>query len=88
MHDLAAQEHVLHDVELVDECEVLVDAVDPEFARVIDGAQLGLGALDEEPALIGLLEAGEDLDQRRLAGAVVPQQPEHLALAQTQVDVA
>ena len=42
LDDLAAQEHVLHHVELVDQREVLVDAVDPERARVVDRAQLGL----------------------------------------------
>jgi hypothetical protein len=33
-------------------------------------------------------ESADDLDQRRLARAVVAEQPEDLALAQVQVDVA
>ena len=36
----------------------------------------------------GWWKPGEDLDERRLAGAVVADQPEHLALAQVQADVA
>ncbi len=33
------------------------------------------------------MKAAEDLDQRRLAGTVVAEQPEHLSLAQVDVDV-
>ncbi len=36
----------------------------------------------------GFWKPDRDLDQRRLAGAVVAEQPKHLALAQVQVDVA
>ena len=39
-------------------------------------------------ARVGVVVAREDLDERRLAGAVVADQPEHLALAQVQADVA
>src|SRR3954471_12145379 len=53
MDPLAAQEHVLHDVEVVDEREVLVDAVDAERARVVDRAQLDLLALDDQPPFVG-----------------------------------
>ena len=42
----------------------------------------------EHLALVGLLEPADDLHQRRLARAVVAEQPEDLALAQVQVDVA
>src|ERR671933_53556 len=45
-------------------------------------------AAQEHPALGRLLEAADDLHQRRLAGAVVPQQAEDFALVQAQVDVA
>ena len=41
----------------------------------------------EDAAGVGLVEAAEDLDQGRLAGAVVADQPEHLAPVQVQVDV-
>ena len=37
---------------------------------------------------VGPVVAREDLHERRLAGAVVADQPEHLALAQVQADVA
>ena len=45
-------------------------------------------AVEPDLAAVGLLDAGEHLDQRRLAGAVVAEQREHLALAQRQRDVA
>jgi hypothetical protein len=85
---IALEEHVVVDRQLVDEREVLVDAVDPERPRVVDRAQLDLLALDDEAALVGLLEARDRLDERGLARAVVAEQAEDLALAQVQVDVA
>ena len=54
---LALEEHVLVDGELVDQREVLVDAVDPQRARVVDRAQLGLLAVDDQASGVGLLEA-------------------------------
>ena len=85
---LAAQEEVVVDGQFVDQREVLVDGVDAFRARVVDAfRRVGL-AVQEHLARVLLLEAAEDLDQRRLAGAVVAEQAEHLALAQVQVDVA
>ncbi len=85
---LAAQEHVLEDRQLVDQREVLVDGVDAERARMVDAPRLVRLAAEEQAALVGLLEAADDLHQRRLAGAVVAEQPQHLALAQVQAEVA
>ena len=34
------------------------------------------------------MKAAQDLDERALAGSVVPDEPEHLALAQSKVDAA
>ena len=45
-------------------------------------------AVEPDLAAVGLLDAREDLDQRRLARAVVAQQREHLALVQGERDVA
>jgi hypothetical protein len=76
------------DGEFVDQGEVLVDRVDPLRARVVDALGFVGPTVQPHAARVRLLEAGEDLDQRRLAGAVVAQQSQHLALAQVQVDVA
>jgi len=87
-HPLAAQEHVLEDRQLVDQREVLVDGVDAERAGVIDAPGLVRLATQQHAALVGLLEAADDLHQRRLARAVVAQESQHLAFAQVQADVA
>jgi hypothetical protein len=85
---LAVQEHVLPHRELVDERQVLVDAVDAQRARVGDAAQVHLVAAHEDAARVGLVEPRDDLDQRGLAAAVVADQAERLAVTQMQVDVA
>jgi hypothetical protein len=87
-HQLAVEEHVVVDAQLVDQGQVLVDGVDPERAGVVDRPEHHLLAAHEEAAGVGLVEAADDLDQGRLAGAVVADEAEHLALAQAQVDVA
>ena len=55
----------------------------------IDGlrrAELGRLAVDQDLALVGPVEAVEDVHQRRLAGAVLAEERVHLALAQVEVD--
>ena len=77
--DLAAEEHVLGDVEVVGQGEVLVDELDPERggrAGVVDRDRL---ALEEDLAAVDGVDAGEALDQRRLAGAVVADERGDLA---------
>ena len=44
-------------------------------------------AVDQDLALAGLVHAGQDLDQRRLAGAIVAEQAMHLAGIDLDVDV-
>ena len=51
------------------------------FGDRIDGA-----AVQPDLAGIGAVHAGEDLDQRRLAGAVLAEQRVHLAGAHVEVD--
>ena len=45
-------------------------------------------AVDDDLALVGLVEAVEDVHQRRLAGAVLAEQRMHLAAAKIEVDVS
>jgi hypothetical protein len=85
---LPVEEHVVVDAQLVDQGQVLVDGVDPERPGMVDRLEHDLLALHEELAGVGLVEAADDLDQGRLASAVVADQAEHLALVQAQVDVA
>ena len=85
---LALQEHVVEHGQPGHESEVLVDGVDAERARVDDRFQVHRVAEQRDLARVGPVVAREDLDERRLAGAVVADQPEHLALAQVQAHVA
>ncbi len=86
--EFVAEEDVLGDRQAVDDVELLVHGRDAE----LDG-RLGRGNLDllAEPgdlALIGAMDAGEHLDQSRLACAVLPEDAVHLAGENVQVDSA
>ena len=76
---LAAEEQVLRGVEVVGQRQRLVDRLDAVAACVAGRADLDLLAVDEDLAAVGVVGAGEHLDQRRLAGAVVAEQADHLA---------
>src|SRR3954462_15562234 len=76
---LASQEHVLDDVQVLAECEVLVDDLDAERRGVVRRAQRGRLAVEQHFARIIRLDACEPLDQRGLAGAVVADERAHLA---------
>src|SRR4051812_34359901 len=88
VEQLPVEKHVVEDAQLVDQREVLVNGVDPLRARVGYGVQLDRLAVEHDRAGVGLVEAAEDLHQRRLARAVVAQQAEDLALLEAQVDLA
>src|SRR3954470_4106028 len=77
-HDLAAEEHVGAGIELGREREVLVDGLDPQAARVERRVQLDRLALEDDLAGVGLVHAGQRLDQRRLAGAIVADERDDL----------
>ena len=85
--DLAAEVHVLDDVEVVAEREILVDDLDPEPGGVLRPVDVHLLPLEQDPAAVGGVGAGDALDERRLAGAVVADERHHLAGADLEVDV-
>ena len=82
---LAAEEEIAGDVDRVAERQVLIDHLDPRRARV---GRRG----EERPALpsisivpaSGITAPDRTLLKRRLAGAIVADQPEHLARLQRQ----
>ena len=85
--DLAAEVHVLDDVEVVAQREVLVHDLDPELGRVlrpVDGDGL---AVEEDLARVVAVDAGDALDERRLAGTVVADERHDLAGPHLEVDV-
>ena len=84
--ELAVQEEVLHHVERVHEREVLVDGLDPERARRLGRERAVILAVDQDRARVGTVHARQALDERGLAGAVVADEPEHLAAAELEVD--
>ena len=75
----AAEEHVLHDVEVVAQREVLVHDLDAEVRRLARVVEVHDLAVELHLALVVGLHAGEALDQGRLAGAVVADERGDLA---------
>ena len=86
--DLAAHEDVADDGLLDRERAILEHGLDAGVARARAVPVVHLLAADEDVAAGRLDHAGEDLDQRRLAGAVVADQADHLAAVDMQVDAA
>src|SRR5581483_4541809 len=81
-----AEEHVLGDGEGRDEHEVLVDHPDPVRDRVLRAAQPHGPPVHLDRPRLGLLEPVEDVHERRLARAVLAEQPVDLAAAELEVD--
>ena len=82
---LPAQEHVLHDVEVVGQRQVLVHRLDAEAGRVPGVADVHRTTLEEDLPVVGLVHTGDAAGQHRLAGTVVPAEPGDLAGGQIQV---
>ena len=85
---LAAEEEVPRDAHQRDHAEVLEHRRDAVFGRVARAPEADRGAVDQDLAVGRLVDAGEDLDQRRLAGAVVAEEAMDLAGIDLDVDVA
>src|SRR5215472_1906009 len=81
-----AQEHVLHDVQVVRQREVLVHGLDAQLRGVARAADLDGMTLPVQLPVVGLVDARDALGEDRLAGAVVPAETRHLARRQVQVD--
>ena len=84
--DLVAEQHVRHDVQVVGQRQVLVHGRDPEVGRVPGRVQVHRLALPHQVAGGRLVDAGDALDQRALARAVVPDQGGDLPGRDVQVD--
>ena len=86
-HAAAATEHdVLGDRERGHQVEVLVHHADPLRQRVARRVHHGALAPEVDRAGVGVVDAGEHVRQRRLAGAVLPEQGVHLAGGDVEVD--
>ena len=84
---LVAEEDVVGDGQPVDQVELLVDRGDAQAPWRPAGRRADAGSPRQEMcALVGLVRAGQDLDQRGLAGAVLAEEAVHLAGADVEVD--
>ena len=88
--DLPADEEVAPERLLLGERLVLVDGLDRQVVRHAHRivGEVDLPVADEDAPGGRLQHAGHHLDQRRLAGAVVADQPDDLVAADGEVDVA
>jgi hypothetical protein len=82
---LAPQEDVVGDAQPAHQVELLVDRRDAEAHRGLRVAQRHLLAAPVDLALVRLVGAGQDLDQRGLARAVLAEQAVHLSGADVEV---
>ena len=65
----------------LDEADVLERAPEPEGGALVDGQAGDVPPLVQDAAGVGHVEAGDEVEQRRLAGAVGPDHPDDLPLA-------
>src|SRR5205823_3970685 len=86
--ELAVQEDVLRDVERRHEREELehrLDSVLAGLGRALEGA---LDAVHDDLPRVRAQRPRDDVDERRLAGAVVADEADHLALVDRDADAA
>src|SRR5207245_4755058 len=81
----AAKEHVLHDVEVVRERQILVDRLDPKPRRIPWGPDMNRGPLPEELPVVDLVDACDAFGQDRLTGAVISAEGGDLSGIEVQV---
>ena len=85
---LAAEKEVPRDAHQRDHAEILEHRGDAQFGRVARAPEMHRLAVDQDLAGARAIDPGEDLDQRRLAGAVVAEEAMHLSGMDLDVDVA
>ena len=83
---VVAEDDVLRDGERLDEPEVLVHHPDPRVERVARRRQRDGPAVQLELALVGVVQARQDVRERALPGAVLAEQRVHLADRHLEVD--
>ena len=81
-----AEEDVLGDGEVAGEVELLVDGRDAQRLGVVRAADLDGLSLEQDLPLVLAVRTREDLDQGRLAGAILAEEGVDLALLDRQLD--
>ncbi len=82
---LPAEEHVLDDVKVVGQRQILVHGLDPQRGGVPGAANVYRSPLEVDLTMVRLVYAGDAAGEHRLPGTVVPTQAGHLARGQVQV---
>ncbi len=82
-----AQEHVVVNAEIVDQRQILIHGLNTQSSGFDRRIQVDWLPVECIGSAIRLVKAAQNLDQRRLAGAIVSHQPEHLAPVQSQADI-
>ncbi len=83
-----AEEDVLGDGEFREQQQLLVNGRDPGALGVLRRGETHGAPVDQDLAAVRLIDAGDDLDQRRLACAVLAEQRMNLAGADVERDAA
>ena len=83
-----AEEDVLGDGEFGKEQQLLIDGRDPGALGFLGRGEARRAPVDQDLAGVRLIDAGDDLDQRRLARAVLAEQRVNLAGADVERDAA
>ncbi len=86
-HPFAAEKDVVGDAEFGDEVEFLMDDGDPGCLGVAHIGEAGGFSIDADGALVVRVDAGQDLHQRRLAGAVLAHERMDFARAQFEAHI-
>ena len=84
---LAADEHILGDRHVGGEGEFLIDRDNADALGVVGRREDDRLAIEFDFARVCAVRAGQDLQQRRLAGAVLAKQGVDLGLAHFEMDV-
>ncbi len=84
---VVAEHDVLRHGEGLDEAEVLVHHADPRLERLPRRVEADGCAVDAQLARIGLVQPGEDVRERALAGPVLAEERVHLTRRGVEVDV-
>ena len=84
---MVAEDHVLGHGERLHEPEVLVHHADAGDERVPRRVEYDPLAVEEDLPVVRAVEPGEDVRERRLAGAVLAEERVHLTLGRLEVDI-
>src|SRR5690606_26298792 len=84
---LPAEMDVLRNGECLYQLEMLVDHADAGGDRLDRRSKADLPSVDEDASPVRLVDAGQDVHQRRLAGAVLAQKSMNLSRDEVEVQV-